>query len=49
VIQHRELMEIYILIFRADLAIEKKYASKKEPPIAISVTTIYGSGEEEAL
>jgi len=48
VLENRELMEIYMPILRADLAIEEKYTLKEETPINIPITAIYGSEDDEA-
>nr|WP_319392873.1 thioesterase domain-containing protein [uncultured Desulfobacter sp.] len=48
VLENRELMDIYIPILRADLAIEEKYTLKEEAPVNIPITAIYGSQDDEA-
>lgn len=48
VLENRDLMEIYIPILRADLAIEEKYMFKEEAPINIPITAIYGIEDDEA-
>jgi surfactin synthase thioesterase subunit len=48
VLENSDLMEIYIPILRADLAIEEKYTLKEEAPINIPITAICGSEDDEA-
>jgi surfactin synthase thioesterase subunit len=48
VLENSELMDIYIPILRADLAIEEKYTLKEEAPINIPITAIYGIEDDEA-
>ncbi len=48
VLAHKELMEIYIPILRADLAIEERYAPREELPLAMPITAIYGTKDKEA-
>ncbi|MGD9823144.1 thioesterase II family protein [Desulfobacter sp.] len=48
VLENSDLMEIYIPILRADLAIEEKYTLKAEAPINIPITAIYGIEDDEA-
>jgi surfactin synthase thioesterase subunit len=48
VLENSDLMEIYIPILRADLAIEETYTLKDEAPINIPITAIYGSEDDEA-
>ena len=48
VLEHRELMEIYIPILRADLTIEESYILKEEMPVTTPVTAFYGFEDAEA-
>ena len=48
VLENSELMEIYIPILRADLAVEENYTLKEAAPINIPITAIYGIEDEEA-
>lgn len=48
VLQNKELMEIYIPILRADLAIEETYAFKEEDPLDVPLTAFCGSTDKEA-
>lgn len=47
-LRNRELMQLYLPILRADLAIEERYAHAAEDPLDIDVAAFYGSDDKEA-
>ena len=48
ILQSRELMDLYLPILRADLAIEELYEPVEEAPLDIDVAAFYGSDDEES-
>lgn len=47
ILQDRDLMNVYVPIIRADLALEETYAFQEEPPINVPVTAFYGVRDDE--
>jgi medium-chain acyl-[acyl-carrier-protein] hydrolase len=48
VLQSKELMQIYIPILRADLALEEAYQHRVEPPLDIPIAAFGGTMDKEA-
>ncbi len=48
ILQNQELMEIFIPILKADLAIEETYTLIDETPFEIPISAFYGSRDKEA-
>jgi surfactin synthase thioesterase subunit len=48
ILRNRDLMELYLPMLRADLAIEELYEHGEEDPLDIDVAAFYGSDDDEA-
>ena len=48
VLENQELMELFVPILRADLAIEETYKFYKEAPLNIPISAFYGTEDTEA-
>ncbi|MCP4119675.1 MAG: thioesterase [Desulfobacteraceae bacterium] len=48
ILQNRELMQLFLPILRADLALEENYVHRKEPALDLPVSAFCGSLDKEA-
>ncbi|MCZ8519463.1 MULTISPECIES: thioesterase II family protein [Paenibacillus] len=49
VLQHKEIVSLFLPILRADYRIAETYAYRERPPFAIDLTVMYGTGDRPHL